>query len=202
MPSGIPKNGVNKGWFEKGGLFPNKGKSFSEEHKRKISKTLQGHFVSEKTRKRVSESNKKRKCSEETKRKRSESMRGRKRPPLSESWRNNISKGRIGKYGNENHWNWQGGITPINQKIRGSLEYKLWEDSVKSIDNWRCQKCGELRISKLVAHHIFNFAKYIELRFALNNGITFCRDCHKEFHKKYGIKNNTREQVEEFIRTS
>lgn len=95
--------------------------------------------------------------------------------------------------------NWKGGITPINNKIRGSLEYKLWQDSIFNRDGNSCQKCGELRISKLVAHHILNFSKYIELRFAIDNGITFCRSCHKIFHKKYGVKNNTSIQVNQFL---
>lgn len=103
------------------------------------------------------------------------------------------------KYSGENSSNWQGGITPINNTIRGSLEYKLWSDSVWNRDGNCCQKCGCNFVSKLVAHHILNFSKYIELRFAIDNGITFCRECHKEFHKKYGKKNNSREQVKEFI---
>jgi hypothetical protein len=99
----------------------------------------------------------------------------------------------------EKNPNWKGGITPINQKIRGSLEYKLWQDSVKNKDGNFCQKCGENRVSKIMAHHILNFSKYIELRFAIDNGITFCRNCHKEFHKKHGFRNNTREQLKEFL---
>lgn len=95
--------------------------------------------------------------------------------------------------------NWKGGITPINNKIRGSLEYKLWSDSVWNRDNNCCQKCGENRLRNLVAHHIKNFAQFLELRFAIDNGITFCRNCHKEFHKKYGNKNNTQEQLKEFL---
>lgn len=103
----------------------------------------------------------------------------------------------------ENHWNWKGGISPERNKIRRSLEYKLWEDSVSSKDNHICQKCGENRISKLVAHHIQNFSQHPELRFAIDNEITFCRKkCHKEFHRKYGNKNNTKEQVEEFCKTN
>ena len=98
------------------------------------------------------------------------------------------------------HYNWQGGITSINQKIRGSLEMKLWQDSVFNRDCNYCQKCGENRISKLVAHHILNFSKYIDIRFAIDNGITFCNNCHKEFHKRYGRKNNIKEQVEEFLK--
>lgn len=99
----------------------------------------------------------------------------------------------------EKNPNWNGGISSENQKIRGSIEYKLWEDSVLSRDNYKCQKCGDVRISKLVAHHILNFATYIDLRFAIDNGITFCRECHKEFHNKYGRKNNTKEQLKEFL---
>lgn len=98
-----------------------------------------------------------------------------------------------------NHHSWQGGLTPLANKIRGSLEYKLWEDSVFNRDGNKCQKCDCQFISKLVAHHIMNFAQYIELRFAIDNGITFCRDCHKKFHKKYGKKNNTKGQVEKFL---
>ncbi len=99
----------------------------------------------------------------------------------------------------ERSYRWKGGISPINNQIRGSLEYKLWSDSVWNRDNNCCQKCGENRISKLVAHHILNFSKYIELRFAIDNGITFCRDCHKKFHNQYGRKNNTKEQLTEFL---
>jgi endogenous inhibitor of DNA gyrase (YacG/DUF329 family) len=102
----------------------------------------------------------------------------------------------------ENHWNWKGGTSPINQKIRQSLEYKLWEGSVLGKDNYLCQKCSENRINKLVAHHIRDFAEVIELRTSIENGITFCRTCHKEFHRRYGKKNNTKEQIEEFCKTN
>jgi hypothetical protein len=50
-----------------------------------------------------------------------------------------------------------------------------------------------------MAHHILNFSNYIEIRMAIDNGITFCRPCHKAFHHRYGIKNNNRVQVEEFL---
>jgi len=199
----------------------------SEERARKISKTLKGHLVSEKTREKIRKSNLGRKCSEEARKRMSKAQKGRK---ISEEHRRKLSKARQGiklseetkrklseinkgkklseeckkKIGEackgKKHPNWKGGITPINNKIRGSLEYKLWEDSCKSRDNWKCQKCSEKRLKYLTVHHILNFAKYIELRFAIDNGITFCRDCHKLFHKKCGIKNNTKKQLEEFIK--
>jgi hypothetical protein len=94
---------------------------------------------------------------------------------------------------------WKGGVTPINKIIRHSLEYTLWRESIFARDNWTCQKT-KIKGGKLVAHHIKNFANYPELRFAIDNGITFSEKVHLEFHKKYGIKNNTEEQLNEFLK--
>lgn len=110
-----------------------------------------------------------------------------------------ISKSRRGKCVGENHPHWKGGITPIHNKIRGSIAYKSWEYNVKHRDCNCCQKCGENRIKYIMVHHVLNFSNHPELRFTISNGITFCRLCHKEFHKKYGKKNNTREQIKEFL---
>jgi hypothetical protein len=52
---------------------------------------------------------------------------------------------------------------------------------------------------KLHPHHIQNFAKFPELRFAIDNGITLSDKAHWEFHKKYGKHNNNREQMKEFL---
>lgn len=110
-----------------------------------------------------------------------------------------IGKKRPDISGNKNG-RWKGGISTENEKIRHSLESKLWQDSVKNRDGNRCQKCGENRISKLTAHHILNFSSHKELRFAIDNGIALCRNCHKEFHMKYKYTNNTREQIDSFIK--
>jgi len=96
------------------------------------------------------------------------------------------------------HWNWRGGITTESEKVRKSIEYRLWRESVFARDNWTCQKC--LKGNKhLRAHHINNFADYPELRTAISNGITFDKKCHNLFHKIYGKKNNTKEQLKEFL---
>jgi len=93
---------------------------------------------------------------------------------------------------------WKDGITPEIRKIRNSPEMKLWRKSVFERDNFVCQKYrtsgGILR-----AHHINNFADFPELRLAIDNGITLSEKAHKEFHKIYGRRNNTQEQLEEFL---
>ena len=99
------------------------------------------------------------------------------------------------KKGKKN-WNWKGGITPENQKIRMSIEFRLWREAVFARDNWTCQKY-KIRGEKLHAHHIQNFSEYPDLRFAIDNGITLSKKAHREFHKIYGNRNNTREQLVE-----
>lgn len=101
------------------------------------------------------------------------------------------------KKGSKNYF-WQGGKTAQAITIKRTVEYRLWRESVFARDNWICQKC-EKRGGKLRPHHINNFAQFPGLRFAIDNGITFCDNCHRNFHKKYGIKNNDIAQIDAFI---
>jgi len=83
----------------------------------------------------------------------------------------------------------------INKRIYP--KYYEWRKSIFDRDNYTCQKCGKIR-TKLQAHHIESYATNKNLRININNGITFCKRCHKEFHHQYGYKNNTT-QLREFI---
>jgi len=98
----------------------------------------------------------------------------------------------------EKNWNWKGGVTPENKKIWQSIEMRLWRESVFSRDNWTCQKC-KIKGGKLHPHHIQNFAEKIELRSAIDNGVTLCVFCHKEFHHIYGNRKNNIEQLLEYL---
>lgn len=77
----------------------------------------------------------------------------------------------------KNHPNWKGGISPINKRVRRSVEYKNWRMAVFTRDNFTCQVCS-IRGTYLEPHHIKSFAHFPELRFDVDNGITLCVDCH------------------------
>ncbi len=92
----------------------------------------------------------------------------------------------------ENHWNWRGGINPINDTIRKSREYSLWRESVFKRDNYTCVFCGET--GKLNADHIKSFSQYPELRFDIDNGRTLCVPCHK-MTENFGGRANRKDLV-------
>lgn len=98
----------------------------------------------------------------------------------------------------EKHHSWKGGITPENKKLRNSNEYILWRKACFERDNWTCQKTG-ISGGQIEVHHINNFADYPLLRTSIENGVTLSHKSHIEFHKIYGVKNNTLEQLQEFL---
>lgn len=96
------------------------------------------------------------------------------------------------------NWNYKGGISPINKRIRKTIDYKLWREAVFYRDDWACQRCGT-KGGKLHPHHIRNFSQYPSLRFEVDNGITLCELHHMEFHKTYGQTGNTVGQIAVYI---
>lgn len=72
-----------------------------------------------------------------------------------------------------------------------------WMNNVYQRDNYCCQVCG-IRGGSLNAHHIKNYSSNKYIRIDVNNGITMCVNCHKDFHKMYGRSNNTIIQLKEF----
>ena len=128
------------------------------------------------------------KRSEETIKKMSEAVKGKHYSPktefkkghiISKETRKKMSK--ANKSSGKSHYLWKGGVTPLNKKIRKSIEYRLWREAVFARDNWICQHCGK-RGKELHSHHIKSFAEYPELRFAIDNGLTLCKECHRKIH--------------------
>lgn len=158
----------------------------SEETKEKIRKALLGHIQSDETKLKISLAKKGKKRigiphTEETKEKLRLANLG-KHP--SEETRKKLSESHKGEKGS----NWQGGITPINEKLRKHYKYDDWRIAVFEKDNYTCQFCGDNKGGNLNAHHIKPFSKFPELRLDINNGITLCDVCHrtKGLHKGLG----------------
>ena len=79
--------------------------------------------------------------------------------------------------------NWRNGATLLNQIIRTSTPFKIWREAVFKRDQYTCFFCGAYG-KYLNAHHLKPFAKFPELRFAIDNGITVCKTCHYKIHSK------------------
>jgi len=74
----------------------------------------------------------------------------------------------------------------------------VWSQQVMKRDNYTCQICGNSPSGNLNSHHLNGWNAFPEQRFDLDNGVTLCVDCHKEFHNMYGRGDNTREQFDEY----
>ena len=75
---------------------------------------------------------------------------------------------------------WTGGVSSINRRIRASADFKNWRTKIFERDNYTCQYCKKRGGIELHPHHIKPFAYYPELRFRVQNGVTLCKNCHKE----------------------
>lgn len=85
---------------------------------------------------------------------------------------------------------------------RSSKEYKIFVENVLARDKCKCVICGSTVNPEV--HHIKPYAKYKELRTDVNNGVTMCELHHSSlilgsFHQVYGNRNNTAEQLQQYI---
>lgn len=172
----------------------NKGKPKPSGFAEKISAIWKGKPKSEETKAKLSEAHKGKLVSDETKAKMSIAHKGK---IHTEEWKRDTSNAHRG----EKNWNWKGGVTPMRVTIRRGLDYSIWRTSVFIRDNRTCQKCGG-KNDTIKAHHMDSFADFPEKRLDIENGITFCDKCHREFHRRYGAHHNRKWQTVEFLEES
>ena len=106
------------------------------------------------------------------------------------------------KHKGKNHPNYNPELTDKERlDKRDVIENINWRKSVYERDNYTCLKCkAKGNEVKLNAHHINNYSSDEGNRFNIDNGITLCINCHKKFHHDYGIRNNSYEQIESFLK--
>lgn len=125
----------------------------------------------------------------------------------------------------QKHWNYKGGKSEILDDLRKTL--KIWKQCILRSYDYKCSILGTK--NDLVIHHIIPFMEivniacknvglplkrkfddyseneYLKLKnevlrlHSYNSGIPLERIIHTNFHKKYGKKNNTLEQLENFL---
>lgn len=66
---------------------------------------------------------------------------------------------------------------------RNTKEYKKWRAAVYQRDGYTCQKCGKTGC-ELAAHHIKPWAKFVDCRYDVSNGVTLCKNCHIKEHRR------------------
>lgn len=100
----------------------------------------------------------------------------------------------------ENHYAWNPELTQKDRLTRRHFpETREWRTAVFERDSYTCQVCQQLG-NKLVAHHLNGWDKHPNQRFDINNGVTLCQKCHKQFHSVYGNKKNTKNQYTEWLK--
>lgn len=108
---------------------------------------------------------------------------------------------RISFMGENNH-RYNPNLTEEERIKKRSLigeQYNIWRNNVYKRDNYTCQCCGSSKSGTLNAHHLNGYGWDKENRTNVDNGITLCEDCHKDFHKIFGYGGNTKEQYKKWI---
>jgi hypothetical protein len=173
MPKGIPKNGVNKGWFRKGNVAPNKGKKMANltgvnNHNWKGGQLSKKCLV----------------CGKKFYRDRHRIEKAK--------FCSHSCKAKYNLTGNKHHL-WKGGISNERDKLKDSKVYRKWRLKVFQRDRFTCKMCGHRSVkskahgdktSDIHAHHIYPIKKYPQLCLKTGNGITLCVDCHRLTYSK------------------
>jgi len=152
-------------------------KPVSQETRNKMSLAKLGHIVNKETRNKLSKAHKGKSYHSK-----SGFTKGHKHWDNDNSKKNQFQNGHLAsehkRLSGELHYNWKGGITTTNEKIRKSKRYIDWRKNIMVRDNFTCQMCRQYG-GKLEVDHIKPFSLYPELRFNNKNARVLCRDCHK-----------------------
>jgi len=141
-------------------------------------------------------------------------MYGKKHSVITLKKMSNSRKYKIG----ENATAWKGGKLSLVKRVKGYIHRKYnWYKRIYIRDNFKCVECNSNK--KIEAHHIIPIVKLVKILLEkadkeniifknddekllwlieqpeiidknLENGITLCRECHKEKHNNWGSRFN------------
>lgn len=125
----------------------------------------------------------------------------------------------------ENHPNYHGGISKMREVLRKREKY--WKKDILEKYGSKCPITGS---NNVVVHHLTSFRKIVDMAcekagttfkptvnqytpeeyqtvlscfdelHSIDSGVVIDRKIHKEYHSAYGIRNNTPEQFDEFLK--
>src|SRR5699024_1148114 len=112
----------------------------------------------------------------------------------SEEYRKKQSESKMGK----KNGMWNPNLTEADRMDRaGKAMNRRWVTGVKKRDNNTCVICSA-SYATMVAHHLNGYHWDVENRYNIDNGVTLCEHCHNNFHRIYGMRDNTKEQFDEY----
>lgn len=83
----------------------------------------------------------------------------------------------------------------FRKQLRERTEYQQWIREIFKQDNWTCQVC-KIRGNYLEAHHLLAAKEFPQYILNIDNGITLCRNCHKE------LNGTDKQELSKFRQTS
>ena len=86
-----------------------------------------------------------------------------------------------------------------HDNVRTTPEYAITKLNVHERDKYTCVSCGK-KIYDPIFHHLYSVNTHKELAYKIDNGVTLCKKCHRDFHNIYGYGNNTPAQFIDFIK--
>ena len=112
-------------------------------------------------------------------------------------FKDNIIAAQKAKAGKNHHW-YNHNLKDEDRVFRKSDEQYTFAKNVFIRDNFTCKVCCKIG-GDLEAHHLNGYHWYIIGRNDVSNGVTLCKQCHKDFHSKYSLKLNTKEQFIQYM---